>query len=293
MKKIDRMSVFMPDSCKAIIFVVHGMQEHRLRYDRLGDYLASQGICTLAYDLPGHGVSLPEEERGYFGDDGWRALVDSAVFTAEWARRKHGGIPLFFFGHSMGTMIGRCFLQENASLVDGMILSGAPCYQPAAFAGKAIAALVKKTKGKRSHSKLLDQLATGSFNKGIKSPRSPLDWLSYNEENVDAYIADEACGFPFTAQGYEDLFDGMIEMNDLKRFKDPDKHFPIYLFAGEDDPCIGGAKGWHATQDTLRQAGYENISARLYPGMRHETLNEKGCEAVMQDICDWIDKQVA
>lgn len=275
---------------KACIFIVHGMQEHKERYAWFARYLNDRGYAVITYDLPGHGRDTLKDELGYFGNEnGWQNLVDSAVIIANIAKKEFSNIPTVYFGHSMGTMIGRTFLQENDNLIDAMILSGCPCYQSGAKIGELIAKLIVKTKGSKGHSKLLDNLATGSFNKSIENPRTNLDWLSYNNENVDAYLADELCGVPFTNQGYLDLFVGMQMMNDKSRYKMTNKNLPLLLFAGNDDPCIGGTKGWNDTVSKLKNLGYTNLENKLYPNMRHEILNEVDNAIVMKDAADWLD----
>ena len=273
----------------AVMFVVHGMEEHRYRYDEFARYLADRGIAVVTYDLPGHGETDPDENRGWFGEkNGWNTLVNSAVDMALAAKKQFPKVPLFLFGHSMGSMIGRCFLQLHDGMIDGMILSGAPVYTPAATAGRLLASAVARRKGRKGHSALLDQLATGNFNKGIENPRTPVDWLSYSEENVDRYIEDPDSGFPFTIQGYRDLFDGMIRMNDLSLYRCNHPDLPIYMIAGEDDPCVGGEKGFHYSAERLRAAGYQNVGVRMFPGMRHEILQEDDRKIVYDDVLSWI-----
>lgn len=279
---------------KAVLFVVHGMQEHQERYALFADYLNQNGYACITYDLPGHGKDTANEDRGYFGDEnGWNHLVDSAVEITMLAKHEFPNVPVIYFGHSMGTMIGRSYLQIHDGLIDGMILSGAPCYQSAAAAGKLIAAMIVKTKGKKGHSKILDNLATGSFNKGIENPRTPVDWLSYNTENVDRYVADELCGFSFTNQGYLDLFCGMVDMSKPSLYRVTNPNLPILLYAGEDDPCIGGEKGWNDTIKRLKDIGYQSVESALYPHMRHETLQEADSEKVMHDVVEWCDHLVS
>jgi alpha-beta hydrolase superfamily lysophospholipase len=277
----------------ACVFIVHGMQEHQKRYDGFAKYLNSRGIACITYDLPGHGSNCPKEDLGWFGDqNGWMNLTDSAVEIANLAHQEFPHTPIVLFGHSMGTMIGRTFLQDHDSMIDAMILSGAPNYQPASKAGIALASIIAACKGKKGHSHMLDNLATGSFNKAIADPRTPLDWLSCNQDNVDAYIADPLCGFPFTNQGYKDLFLGMGYMHDPARFHCTKPNLPILFFAGEDDPCRGGDTGFKDSIASIRNAGYKNVSSTLYPGMRHETLHEKDADHVMKDTADWILKNI-
>lgn len=286
--------VFRPEAeVKAAVFVIHGMQEHQKRYRKFAKYLNEHGIGVVTYDLPGHGETSTSEDRGWFGEkDGWKNLVLSALDIALITRKEFPGVPLIAFGHSMGTMIGRCFLQRYDSLIDGIILSGPPAYAAAAPAGEVIDDTVRVFKGKKGHSKMLDNLATGGFSKAVKNPRTPLDWLSVNEENVDRYIEDPDCGFPFTVRGYHDLFEGMVQMNKVSLYRCLNPDLPIYFFAGELDPCIGGESGFASSVETLRKAGYDKIDTRLYPGLRHETLNEKKNEDVMADVCAWIEAHI-
>lgn len=286
--------IYRPETeVRAALFLIHGMEEHQKRYRKFAEYLSRNGIGVITYDLPGHGETSTGEDRGWFGEkDGWENLIQSAVDIARLTRKTFPRVPLICFGHSMGTMIGRCFLQRYDSLIDAIILSGAPAYVAAAAAGETIASTVGRIKGKKKHSKLLDSLATGGFSSAVENARTPLDWLSVNEENVDEYIADEDCGFPFTNRGYFDLFSGMVRMHDVSLYRCTKPDLPIYFFAGEKDPCIGGEKGFASSVDTLRKAGYENIDTKLYPGLRHETLNEKKNAEVMADILAWIDGHI-
>lgn len=286
--------IFDVSDPKAVVFTVHGMQEHKERYEELARCLNKHQIACINYDLPGHGETAGNEEnKGWFGEkDGWKTLVDSAADIALIARKKYPDVPVVYFGHSMGTMVGRVFLQNYDLLIDAMILSGAPNYNPGCRIGLAVADAETKRKGKRGHSKLLDKLATGSFNQGIKDPRTELDWLSYNTDNVDKYIADEWCGFPFTIQGYHDLFTLMVKMNDTSLYRCMNPDLPILFFAGEDDPCTGGKKGLKKSIQTLKDAGYDKIDTKIWPHMRHETMHEDDAPAVMEYAAEWIAKNV-
>ena len=286
--------IYRPETeVKAVMFVVHGMQEHQQRYVKFAEYMASRGIAVITYDLPGHGETSSKEDRGWFGEkNGWRFLAATLTEVCLMAKKEFPDVPVICFGHSMGAMLARTFLQVHDAMIQGLILSGAPNYNPAAKLGRRIAGQRVRRRGGRSHSTLLDALATGSFNSSIKEPRTRLDWLSYNEENVDRYIADEDCGFPFTAQGYYDLFDGMEMMADVKRYHCSNPYLPIRFIAGEDDPCTGGPKGLKDSMSRLEKAGYRSITCKVYPGMRHEILQEKAADAVSAEVADWILEKV-
>ncbi|MBO7703916.1 MAG: lysophospholipase [Solobacterium sp.] len=291
--KDEAYSIFTPETrIKGAVAIVHGMAEHRGRYIPFAQYLADHGFGVLTYDLPGHGESV-KEHRGYFGDEnGWDVLVDSAVDAVRKTGETFPDVPLFLFGHSMGSIIARCFLQKHDDMIDGLILSGAPNYQAAAAAGIALGRVLRRFRGKTGTSKLMDQMVTGNFNRAVENPDTPLDWLSYDSENVRKYIDDPDCGFGFTIQGYIDELRGIRRMHRVKRYLFNNPKLPIAFFAGADDPCTGGDAGLDDSAGTLVKAGYRDISVKRYPGMRHEILNETGRQEVYEDIENWLEAHI-
>ena len=284
--------IYRPQHPKASVFIIHGMEEHKERYVPFAQYLCDHDIGVLIYDLPGHG-DIPKEDMGWFGEkDGYRNLIHSAVDAATETKKAFPDVPLFCLGHSMVSMIARNFLQRYSDLIDGMILSGAPCYQNGAKAGKAIVRTIAMHKGKKGHSKFLDRQITGAFNSLIKDAKTDSDWISYDEDNVKAFITDEKCGVPFTVQGYADLMELMIRMHDVHAYNVTKPDLPIVILTGEDDPCTGGEKGVADSVNTLARAGYHHVEAHSYPHMRHEILNETEKMTVYEDIIDWIESHI-
>lgn len=284
-------NVFRPQGViKGGVAVVHGMAEHRKRYVGFAEYLAENGYGVVTYDLPGHGESA-DDELGYFGDDGWQTMIDSAGRAVARVKKEFPGVPVILFGHSMGTMISRCYIQKHADEVDALILSGAPNWQAATVAGIAIGKQIRRLRGKKGKSKLMDQLVTGNFNRSVKDAKTPVDWLSRNEKNVQNYLEDPNCGFGFTIQGYLDELEGMRQMHRVELFNRKNPKLPILFVAGQEDPCIGGMEGLADSVNTLKEAGYKNIVTKLYPNMRHEIMQEENKERVFRDIKNWIDRR--
>lgn len=294
MKKKLSYQIYRPEHPKAVVVCVHGMQEHQQRYTDLAEYFVKNNYACITYDLPGHGkTAKTEENKGYFGDeDGWKQLVESAHDIVIIARNEFKNLPLIYFGHSMGTIIGRVFLQTYDYLIDGCILSGIPKYRPLCKMGLIFAKCYTTIFGKKNTSKLLEYLAIGSFNRKIEHPNTTVDWLSYNTRNIASFLDDEWCGFPFTNQGYVDLFTLMKKMGDDSLYQCKNKNLPIYIFAGEDDPCIGGRKGFTKSISLLHKVGYQQIQTHLFPHMRHETLHEQDADAVMETIVQWLDVNI-
>lgn len=282
---------YIPDTpAEACVVIVHGMQEHQNRYISFAQFLRERGIVVMTYDLPGHGpLAQSEKTLGYFGsEDGWNVLVDSAHQCIAKVRREYPQLPVWYFGHSMGTIIGRCYLQKWDSEIDGMLLSGMPCYNPAAKTGLLLAKGLRGIKGEKGHSRLLDELMTGQFNRKIDHPETSVDWLSVDRENRQSFLEDTLCGNPFTIQGYIDLIEGMLQMQDASLYEKKNLNLPICCYAGSEDPCIGGKKGFLDSIEFLKKVGYRNIRYKMYEGKRHEILHEDIQEELMENVVDFI-----
>ena len=294
MNQIIANSVYRPASVKAAFVIVHGMCEHRKRYDRFAKKLEENGFGVVTFDLPGHGESVGENgTRGYFGDEnGWGNLIESVHFMVEKCKKEFPGVPVILFGHSMGSMLCRCFLQKYDGEIDGVILSGAPNYQSAVPSGIVLGKIIRFLKGKKALSPLMTLMVTGQFNKVIKNPDTPFDWISYNKENIKNYMEDKDCGFAFTVQGYIDELGGLEQMHNSSLYRCTKPQLPIYFVAGVDDPCRGGEEGFNDSMNTLKSAGYTNVTSKLYDGMRHEILQEVEHDKVENDILAWLNENI-
>ena len=98
--------------------------------------------------------------------------------------------------------------------------------------------------------------------------------------------------FPFTAAGYYDLFTGLMEISSLEWARRVPKSLPIFLIAGDQDPVGNYGEGPKQVAGWLREAGVQSVRLKLYPGMRHEVLNEIGKEEVYQDVLGWLEEHI-
>ena len=123
-------------------------------------------------------------------------------------------------------------------------------------------------------------------------PRTTSDWLSRNPENVDRYIADELCGFTFTVNGFQTLFELIHRLQKQKNLEAVPCDLPIFMVSGAEDPVGDYGKGVHKACDSLKKAGVKNITVKLYDNDRHELLNEDDRKQVMEDIYQWIQREI-
>ena len=273
---------------RAIVQIAHGLAEHSARYARLAAALNSAGYAAYANDHRGHGLKAAPADLGHFADEGgWGKVVGDLWTLNRRIAAELPGTPIVFLGHSLGSFLGRGFIARHSDALAGVALSGSNGKPPAiATLGRLIAREERLRLGKRGKSDPILQMWFGEFNKPFKPARTAYDWLSRDEKEVDAFVADPLCGFPFTTQLAIDVLDALPRITSRESLAAIRKDLPIYVFSGERDPVGANIKG--LIQD-LKAAGFTRLTTRIYPGARHETLNELNRDEVTRDFIAWLD----
>jgi alpha-beta hydrolase superfamily lysophospholipase len=280
---------------KAVVQIVHGMVEHAGRYVRLAELLTAAGYAVYAADQRGHGqTALTLGDLGYFADrDGWRRILDDQHGVNRRIAADHPGLPIFLFGHSMGSFLAQHYLFTYGDSIAGAVLSSTNAGAAVkARVGQAIAKLERLRLGPRGKSPLLQRAFSG-FNRGFAPTRTEFDWLSRDASEVDKYVADPLCGFDFSVQGWIDLLDGLVEISRHENIGRVPRSLPLYLFSGERDPVGEETRGVLRLIDTYRRTGLTDLTQRFYPGGRHEMLNEENRAEVQRDLVAWLDAALA
>ncbi len=285
-------NAYTPDNGEydTVLVINHGMAEHQERYLGFIEYLTNNGVAVYMHDMANHGKSNADfAESGWFGDkDGYKGLVEDLKKNFDIAKEENPGKKLIVMGHSMGSFICRCFTawypDEGFS---GAIYMGTGGANPIAGIGDKVSALVAKIKGSKHKSKTLDKMTFGSYGKGFEG-RTNFDWLTRDTAIVDKYIADDYCGFLFSAQGMNDLVKVNIASNSNDWYAKLPKDLKILLTSGAMDPVGPQAKGIEGIAAKLKETGHTNVTVKIYPDCRHEILNELNRDEVMADILAWM-----
>lgn len=281
--------VFKVSKPKAVIQVIHGMEEHQERYEDFIKKINKNGYSVVSSNLRGHGANA--KELGFFKeDDGYKELIQDQMIITKYIKTEFKKLDIYIFAHSMGTIITRVLLQNNSNDYKKVALSGYPNFQVGAYFGIFIANIIGKLYGPKHKSKLIAALSVDAFNKKIKNPKTNFDWVSYNEDNINSYIKDPYCGFGFTTSAFNDLFHLVILMHKSHLYKNVNKDLEILLLRGLDDPCVGENKGANDSFNVLKKAGFIKIKSLEYPNMRHELLAEKENKKVYLDILNFFSE---
>lgn len=273
---------------QGIVVIAHGMAETILRYDEFATYLAEKGLIVYGYSHRGHFETAGSLERlGYIGDNGWAKMAEDLNTVIHMAKAAVPGIPVYIFGHSMGSYVTRTYLVDHPSDVTKVILSGTGCPQKLELQAAALIAKLERTlKGADKPSKLLDKMSFGSFNKVFEPNKTAFDWLSTDLEQVKKYIDNPWCGQIHPASFFESMAKGLAVVLHGPKPK-PAGPVPMLLMSGALDPVGQMGKGVEQSAAFYKAAGYQ-ITQKLYEKGRHEMLNEVNRHEVYKDIYNWL-----
>ena len=276
---------------KAVVQIVHGIAEFIERYDDFAKYLNSLGYLVVAEDHMGHGKSIGSGSiQGYF-HGGWFAAVEDTYSLLLQTQEEFPEIPYILFGHSMGSFMVRTILAKYPdSGIAAAVICGTGCQPgPVLKAGIGMCKLVCKTSGEQKPSKALNSIVFGNYNSKIEHPRTTHDWLTRDNQVVDAYLAHPLCGFIPSAGLLRDMLLGMDYIQRGSNVARMDKTLPVHFIAGGDDPVGPYGKGVERVAEQFRKSGMDNVSCRIYPLCRHELLNEINKAEIYEDIAQWMD----
>lgn len=282
------------DGPRAVVQLVHGVAEYAGRYDGFARYLADRGFVVCGGDHLGHGKTVDDGKYGYFGKkDGWTLVTADVRQLRVLMGEKYPGLPYFLLGHSMGSFLARTYLCRYPGTVDGCILSGTGQEKPALVAaGKAVASAICALRGPETVSALVDKLSLGAYNEQFKPNRTTADWISRDEAVVDAYLKDPFCSFKPTAGMFRDMMGGLQYIASGDALSRMDPRTPVYLFSGDRDPVGSNGEGVRKVFGFFKDHGTADLDMKLYPGGRHEMLNEINKGEVYADVLAWLEKHL-
>lgn len=293
-QKLDAYLWLPSEKPLGLIQIVHGMSEYIDRYNQTAIDFTKAGFAVFGHTQLGHGSKA--STLGYFDkQNGWDLLLEDIDNVRKNVQQRFSDIPYFLLGHSMGSFLVRTYIQKPAysNEINGIVISGTGQQSPIMIVfGKMIANLQILFSGEKKPANFLNSLSFGNYNKNFKPTRTNFDWLSTNNKNVDKYISDPLCGFPFTAKGYDDLFDGLARLNDKKLYDNIEKNVPICFISGEDDPVGKTDNALDKAIAMYKNANFKDITVRKYQGGRHEMFNETDRDLVINDLIAWINSVI-
>lgn len=268
---------------KGIVVIVHGMVEHKERYIPFIEELNKNNYTAIIADLRGHGESINDEYKlGRIASIS--QMVDDINRVVEFAKKRNPGLDIYMFGHSMGSLLTRMYIREYSTSLKKVILSGTVAYEPFCWLGVFAAKVKSIGKGKYKYSKMLFAMS----NKG--STKEDNSWISYSQENIKNYNDDPLCGYKFTNFSNYVLFSMTYKLHKHSKKYVCNPDLKIFSISGADDRTTRGTKGVRDSVKNLILDGYNKVSYKEYPNMKHEILNEDNKELVYNDVIKFFNE---
>ncbi|MDO8289541.1 MAG: alpha/beta fold hydrolase [Parvibaculum sp.] len=263
-----------PVPVRAVLQIAHGMGEHSLRYKSKLEALMDAGIVIYANDHRGHGATAPTPAHyGDFGASGFPALVSDMALLTAIAREENPDVPVILLGHSMGSFAAQLYVIDHSHEIDGLVISGS----------SAMDEIVKVLPADP------DAPALDAFNGAFEPARTPFDWLSRDEAEVDAYVADPMCGFSVTPDSMGSMVVALLPTAEDGALKKIRADLPVYFFSGDKDPVGGPDLAFlNVLVDRYAARGLK-VSKDFYKGGRHEMINETNRNEVVANLRKFIE----
>ena len=257
---------------RGAVQIAHGLAEHGARYDRFATALNRSGFLAFATDHRGHGRTAGDD-LGNFGAAGFDGLIADVGDYGTAIAADHPGLAVFLFGHSMGSFASQAVITDRSARYAGVILSGSTVLD-------VLAAGLAAAEG---------PVGLEAFNIGFEH-RTGYEWLSRDESEVDAYMADPWCGFDLPDEMVPALFGPAARLADPAVLAGIRTDLPVLIASGSDDPLAGGGQLVELLGQRYREAGISDVTVIVYPGGRHEILNETNRDEVTEDIISWLSR---
>lgn len=281
---------------QGVVVLSHGLAEHAGRYRAFAEHLASQGFATFAHDHRGHGATTAAgAPLGRFAQkDGPRLVVEDVMAVRNLAAEKHPGLPIILFGHSMGGMIAAATAEAYPDAFDALAIWNSDLNPGlAGKIGRLLLKIERALKGSDVPSAFGPKFTFRQWARSVPDHITDFDWLSRDQSEVEAYIADPLCGWDPSVSMWLDVIRMAGEAGSVAALGRLSRTMPVNIVGGGHDPATsnGAAMAWLARRMT--SMGFLNIRLTLYPEMRHETLQEFGREDAITAFVAWADSVVS
>ena len=286
--------VFPKGEVRGVVQIVHGMAEYFERYNAFADFLADHGFAVCGEDHLGHGRSVStDSDYGYFSErGGWQNVIRDMCRLTKMMKRNYPEVPYFVFGHSMGSFLARRVCMEAPKTYRGVILMAtgdipAPVVQSA----KAALRSMIRLRGANHRPTRITALGIARNNRQFQPVETDNDWLSSDREKLGAYNADPLCRFTFSASGYLMLIKTIEYIQKPEHIRALAPDLSILFVSGALDPIGENGRGVRRVMKRY-QKECGDVSLKLYPGCRHQILDETISDTICSDIADWVEARV-
>ena len=284
---------WVPDSIqpKGVVQIAHGMAEHALRFEHVAKALVKSGYVVYANDHQGHGHT-DTGKLGLLGSEGWAGCVKNLKQFNEIIKKDYPNLPIFYLGHSWGSLMGQDYIQQWGADFKGVIFSGTYGRKAKLKLLLSVGKAIMKIQGLKSTATLIYKIAVGPFSKPFQPVKTPYDWRSSDAAVIQEFIADPLAGFKVTNGWFLEF--GLA----IKRIWQPEneanipKNLGVLLLNGEFDTTCSMPADFLLLKERYEALGITNIQSKIYGDSRHSIFDDVKRKDVIQDVIKWLDTQL-
>jgi len=257
---------------KGVVQILHGLGEHANRYQKLARELVGAGYSVYADDHRGHGRTGMKQydgdvsKLGTLGVGGMRATIAAIEQFTGIIRDENPDVPLVALGQSWGSLMLQIILNTSSKNYDGIVLTGTAY-------------------------RTLTDMNSGDLNKAFRhlGPTGN-EWLS-RDTTVHTEFSADPLNFYAAASKLFGLVEGARLLG--RPAKNIEHDIPVLILIGSED-SLGGEKSIaKLSRDLVERSKLTDVTAIVYPGARHEVLNETNRDEVVADLIGWLDSRLA
>ncbi len=284
-----RTLIWADDDCDpvGILQISHGLTDHIDRYNRFARFMAENGFIVCGNDHIGHGKTAKTlTDLGDFGaPDADIRMVDDMHVLHNIMSNRYPGLPYFLIGHSMGSFLSRIYAAEF-----GHDLSGLICCGTTQISGKlsglsdytdVVADIIGKDKFSSTGSEVLGKITARYYKEEDEN-----SWLSLSKENREEADADPYFDYPISNASAMNVAKMLLKCSSDECIASIPQTLPVLLISGGKDPIGFFGRGVISFCDKLEENGIDT-QIQIYPGLRHEILNEDDYQRIYEDILTW------
>ena len=247
---------------RGIVLILHGINEHGGRYRHVAEALTDAGLACYAVDHRGHGLS--GGARGHIPD--LQLAVADVSQLYDLMRARHPLLPPFIFAHSMGSLIGLGFVLRQPEGLRGIALSGTAIHGEQ-MAPTWLVKLLLLTAQVLPHARL--------------SPPGSADVLTRDEGKLREWQDDELVEKRMWRIGTSAA---LVRMGRQICASVHAISTPLLALHGGAD-SLTPVSGARFLAENVASA---DVTLKIYPGLRHEVVNEIERAEVIADLRAWL-----
>ncbi len=280
---------------KGVFQLVHGINEHGLRYVELADFLSSKGYIVYINDHVSQGKSRTPQDGDvvYFGKRGDEVLLDGVNVVKEQIKSDYPNHLIYAFGHSLGSIILRNYMIDCDNEYEKIILNGAGLQDTKGLAVAVLVGNVLKLFRRKKPSKFFDSIFRQTqlkLNEKVKIDHF-IEWLTRDKEKSELNKQDKLLFISLSVSVFVDMLYLILKINKHDNIESLKFNNPVLLLSGTHDPSTNFGQDTVLLNNLFNKNGV-NSKVILYPEGRHDTLQEVNRRDVFNDIINFVENPV-